>query len=113
MSNGTSQVKLAEAAAHALNQQNVLLGELHSAYVNQAKLAAALCQAVKLAKDGIIDVCDVEDTAQQLIKDGSVKLSSVDALFTESPGRIVESGTATEQLDPLTGYLRGSWKGPT
>lgn len=109
MDDGT---KLAHAAK-VLDQQNALLGELHSAYLKQAKLAAALCQAVKLAEDGIIDVSDVSNTARRLVVDGSVKMSAVDAIFTESPGTVIEDASpSVKQLDSLTSYLRSSWNGP-
>jgi hypothetical protein len=105
-SSTSDEAKLAHAA-RVLDQQNALLGELHSAYNKQAKLAAALCQAVKLAEDGVIDVVDVRSTARQLVADGSVKMSAVESMFMESPGQVVSSDApARSQLDPLTAYLR-------
>jgi len=104
--------KLANAA-DVLDQQNALLRELHSAYQTQAKLAAALCQAVKLAEDGVIDVSDVAETARRLVTEGSVKMSAVDAIFNESPGSLAEDiSPLAGQMDPLTKLLRGSWNGP-
>lgn len=104
--------KLAHVA-NVLDQQNALLGELHSAYKEKAKLAAALCQAVKLAEDGVIDVSDVVDTARRLVTDGSVKMSAVDAAYEQTPGTLVQpTAQAAGQMDPLTALLRGSWNGP-
>lgn len=104
--------KLAHVA-RILDQQNALLGELHSDLQQKTKMAAALCQAVKLAEDGVIDVSDIRDTARRLVADGSVKTSEIDALFNESPGTLVANAAPIAgQMDPLTSMLRSSWNGP-
>jgi len=100
------------AAAHLIEKQSRLIGELHTAHLESAKYAAALVQAVKLAQDGAVDVSDVLDTARQLIKTGSVRLASVDDLFDLSPGELQGSAKTSavsnggEKLDPLTTTLR-------
>jgi len=101
-----SYMNMQSKYAHVLEQQNALLGELHSAYTKQAKMASALCQAVKLANDGVIDVSDILNTANRLIADGSVKISAVDSVFAETPGSVMKTGTEADKLDPLTSYLR-------
>lgn len=109
VSSGASPMKVAQAAV-VLNQQATLLKELHSYASDQAKTAAAMCQAVKLAQDGLIDVDDIFEHARQLSDSGSTKLSAVDDLFHETPGTVEKSAGAnstTEQLDPLTRVLRG------
>jgi hypothetical protein len=101
-------MELQHKYAQVLEQQNALLGELHSAYSQQAKMASALCQAVKLANDGVIDVSDILSTANRLIADGSVKLSAVDSVFTETPGSVMKTEAEVAKLDPLTSYLRST-----
>jgi len=100
--------KVASAMA-MLDKQASLLRELHSFANKQAKTAAALAQAVKLAEDGLIDVNDIRQTAQRVLSDGTVKLSAVDDLFRLTPGTLVEVAQNAEpgrSLDPLTRVLR-------
>lgn len=95
-------------ALQVMTQQQALIGGLQSAHLDAVKIAAALAEAVKLAQDGAIDVCDIMEVARKAVKTGSVKLSSVDDLFEQSPGDLV--GTAKEPgtggTDPLTSTLR-------
>lgn len=90
--------KIAEAIS-VLDQQRALICGLQSAHLNAVKIAAALTEACKLAQDGAIDVGDVIDHARQALIDGTVKLSSVDELFDQSPGEVV-TGTAEVQTAP-------------
>jgi hypothetical protein len=90
--------KIAEALS-VLDQQRALICGLQSAHLNAVKIAAALTEACKLAQDGAIDVGDVIDHARQALIDGTVKLSSVDELFDQSPGDVI-SGVAEGQFAP-------------
>lgn len=96
-----------------LQRQNELLRELKSAYVQQTKLASALCQAAQLAEAGAIDVSDILATAKHLITSGAVKMSAAEEAFREDPGLLDDSSANRPQtkLDPLTAFLRRSWGG--
>lgn len=75
-------------AASVIAQQDVLIGELQSARQHAVKTAAALAEAAKLAQEGRIDVEDLFEVADRLLKSGNVKLSSLDEVFDQSPGEI-------------------------
>lgn len=98
-------------AAGVIERQRTLIGELQSKHAHERKTAAALAQAVKLAQDGLIDVSDIGEHAHRLLKEGSVKQSSVDELFGLTPGELSGEAKATgsngEKLDSLTRVLRG------
>jgi len=104
--------KIAEAIC-IIDQQKDLIRGLQQAQLNSVKVAAALTEAVKLAQDGAIDVGDVIDYAKSSLINGTVKLSSVDELFDQSPGEViqgVETGGSKGQdqgIDILTQTLRG------
>lgn len=104
-------------ARDAIDQLTNLVGELQSAHKESVKVAGALAGAVKLAQDGAIDVEDVFDVARESILNGSVKIAAVNEIYDQSPGELIEDGSASKQasparsgnqdrLDPLTGYLR-------
>jgi BRCT domain type II-containing protein len=87
--------KIAQAA-RVLEQQSRLIEELHQAYQNEAKRAAALTQAAKLAADGVIDVRDVIETSQKLQRDGQVKISAPG----EAPAKSLGTVAATYRILP-------------
>ncbi len=100
------------AAVFVIDQQSSVISGLQRALNESMKVAAALAEAATLAKDGMIDSSDVIDHARRALVDGNVKVSSVNDIFDQSPGRIV-SGNASNQpmdkaakLDPLTSQLR-------
>lgn len=107
---------LAEAAS-TIAQQQALIGELQSARQSAVKTAAALAEAAKLAQEGRIDLEDIFETADRLLKSGNVKLSSLDEVFDQSPGDLLgpeaeanagRSATppSAPGADPLTAALR-------
>lgn len=108
------------AAASVLGRQSALIGELKSAHMESVRMTAALAGAVKLAQDGAIDVEDVFKVARETIASGTAKLSSVEALYDQSPGTLVggDDGAArqpenTESAsDVLTAALRGLRRTP-
>jgi hypothetical protein len=87
-------------AASAIAQQEALIGELQSARQKAVKAAAALVEATKLAQEERIDVADIFDVANRLITDGTVKLSSYDEAFDQSPGEIQEPAAAEDRAAP-------------
>jgi hypothetical protein len=109
----TESSKIAEAV-RVIDQQQALIGGLQSAHLQAVKIAAALAEATKLAQDGAIDVGDVFDFARRSLVNGTVKLSSVDDLFDQSPGEIITGAAAEvagktaapEGTDILTRTLR-------
>jgi len=97
-------------ASHVIEKQAALISDLQTEHHRVAKYAAALVQAVRLVRDGAIDLDDVEEYARQLVASGSVKVSAVDDVFDQTPGDLQgndsrQSGGA-EKLDPLTKILR-------
>lgn len=126
MAIGAAMLKTAEAdeltstalrrAASTIAQQEALIGELRSALSERSKIAAALVEAAKLAQDKRIDLEDLFEVAARRIESGSVKLSSYDDAFDQTPGEIQESVPATaavtpsapSALDPLTAVLRSA-----
>jgi hypothetical protein len=97
-------------ASHVIEKQAALISELQTEHHRVAKYAAALAQAVRLARDGAIDLDDVEEHARQLIASGSVKMSAADDVFDQSPGDLQVNGRQSNdgeaKLDPLTKMLR-------
>lgn len=105
--------KIAEAL-EVLTQQQALIGGLQLAHIDAVKVAAALTEAVKLAQDGAIDVSDVFNHARSALALGTVKLSSADDLFDQSPGEIIQGSEPekkaaqqpSQQPDVLTQTIR-------
>jgi hypothetical protein len=106
-------------AASVIAQQQALIGELQSARLSAVKTAAALVEAAKLAQERRIDIEDLFEVADRLITSGTVKLSSYDERFDQSPGDVLSADAegATKQAssqtsdaptvaDPLTATLR-------
>jgi BRCT domain type II-containing protein len=96
--------KIAQAA-RVLEQQSRLIEELHQAYQNEAKRAAALTQAAKLAADGVIDVRDVIETSQKLQRDGQVKISAPGEAPAKSLGTVAGDSEPEQRMDRLTATL--------
>jgi len=102
-SEAVDSAKLA-AAALAMDRLTNLIGELQQAHASSVKVAAALAGAVKLAQDGAIDVEDIFDITRDAIAHGSVKLSSIDELFSEQPGHLVgDDSEASAAVKEATG----------
>lgn len=92
----------AAAAVLAIDRLTTLVSDLQQAHSSSVKVAAALAGAVKLAQDGVIDVEDIFDIARESLEHGTVKVSSVDALFNEKPGEL-ENPDAPEAVKAATG----------
>jgi hypothetical protein len=97
------------AAARAMDRLTNLVGELRQAHESSVKVAAALAGAVKLAQDGVIDISDVFDVAREAISNGTVKLSSADAVFHEKVGEVVGNAEAGEATKAATGAPVGAF----
>ena len=98
--------KVAEAIG-VINQQRDLICGLQFASTQHLKIAAALTESCKLAQDGAIDVSDVIEHARRLLKNGSVKTSSIEEEFNQSPGDVIIEGKPEgQQADVLTQTLR-------
>jgi hypothetical protein len=98
--------KVAEAIG-VINQQRDLICGLQFASLQNLKIAAALTESCKLAQDGAIDTSDVIDCARKLLANGSVKCSSVDEIFSQSPGEVIQcTEKPTQSADVLTQTLR-------
>ncbi len=100
------------AAIFVIDQQSGIISGLRHSVTETLKVAAALAEAAMLAKDGMIDPSDVIDHARRALVEGTVKVSSLNDAFDQSPGQL--SGNVSNQvqtmgkLDPLTSVLRSS-----
>lgn len=97
-------------AASTITQQQALIGELQSARQHAVKTAAALAEAAKLAQEGRIDLEDIFETADRLLKSGNVKLSSLDEAFDQSPGDLLgpEAEAETKRSDATSATAPGA-----
>lgn len=109
--NSSSSGLSPSAAVFVLDQQSSLISGLQRALNESMKVAAALAEAAKLAEDGMIDSSDVLNHARRALVDGTVKVSSVNDIFDQSPGQVISGNASTHPtksaaLDPLTSALR-------
>lgn len=98
------------AAVFVIDQQSLIIRELRHSLNESVKVAAALAEAAMQAKDGIIDSSDIIDYARRAMVEGTVKVSSLNDAFDQSPGQLqgnaVNQSGSSDALDPLTSALR-------
>ena len=98
------------AAVFVIDQQSLIIRELRHSLNESVKVAAALAEAAMQAKDGIIDSSDILDYARRAMVEGTVKVSSLNDAFDQSPGQLQGNASnqsrSSEALDPLTSALR-------
>jgi hypothetical protein len=106
--NGSGVVDPLKVAA-VLDDMCSSIEDLRRAHMTNAKIAASLIEAVKLAQDRVIDVEDILSVAKRALEDGSVKLSALNELADSQLGDLAgDAQPKTDGLDMLTSYLRRS-----